>query len=210
MNNIDIAGIGTPVKPKPPVSHTTFLSLSEYQSVARKLIVKLGPKCNVNVVELLRNDDAVSNITTSIMMADWNYDNVHTSQNGRKCTRRAYRGNCAKWAIYGYITRRENNKGKHNISLDSCVEKYEQVFGNYSTNASIQRDVYDILEVVERSNTTKSSTIKPRTISIIKMYYFENNTLKDIGAYYGVSRQRTKQIIDRGLEQIREILGVKL
>ena len=94
-----------------------FDSLPTYIALAKKTISKFAPKFyNGLSTEMLKNEEAISDVATSLMYADWRYDSDRSGKTGLKKTLYSYRNQCAIWAIKTYITTRY--KKKKNFSLD--------------------------------------------------------------------------------------------
>ena len=67
-----------------------FETLDTYIKLAKKTISKFGPSFyNGLSKEMLQNPDAVSDVATAIMEADWNYDPDRAGKTGkaRSCDR---------------------------------------------------------------------------------------------------------------------------
>lgn len=185
-------------------------SLATYINLAKKTISKFGPKFyNGLSTEMLNNSDAVSDVATAIMYADWRFDPSRTGKSGQKKTLYSYRNQCAIWAIKTYVTNKYK-KSNNTISLDFnmnddevsmhsaiCDDKaidpldmviQDEESRNLSDNLSI------LLECDELSDKQKNQ---------IRMYYLEGHTLSYIGKYFGVSREAVRQNIKRAMEIIK-------
>ena len=97
-----------------------YCSMSEYVSLAKKTINKFAPQFyNGLNKEMLNNEDAISDVATAIMYADWRYDPNREGSSGMKKTLYSYRNQCAIWAIQTYITNKyKKTKTQENMSLD--------------------------------------------------------------------------------------------
>lgn len=185
-------------------------SLSSYISLAKKTISKFGPKFyNGLALEMLQNEEAISDIATALMYADWRFDENRVGKTGLKKTKYSYRNQCALWAIKTYVTNKY--KGKKHLSLDRTLGESSDDNGYDYTISGIQTPE-DIL-IQEEETSMLSDTINSLLASDllsdkqreqIKMYYFDNYTLSKIGKYFGVSREAVRQNIKRGLDTIRE------
>ena len=54
-------------------------------------------------------------------------------------------------------------------------------------------------------NILESDILNDKQRNQIKMYYYEGNTLSQIGKKFGVSREAVRQNIKRGLQNIRKL-----
>lgn len=185
-------------------------SLDTYINLAKKTISKFGPKFyNGLSIEMLKNNEAISDVATAIMYADWRFDPTRTGKEGQKKTLYSYRNQCAIWAIKTYLTNKYK-KNKDNISLDFNMQDSD--ISIYATMADKKSsDPLDILiEKETDSNLAKTindllehGNLSDKQKQQIKMYYLENNTLSTIGKKFGVSREAVRQNIKRAIEIIR-------
>ena len=186
-----------------------FESLTQYLLLAKKTISKFGPKFyNGLSNEMLKNPDAVSDVATAIMSADWKFDPDRVGKSGEKKTLYSYRNQCALWAIKSYVSNKY--KKKKSMSLDFEIDTDSQ-----KLRASIKderaRDPLDILienESTENLTTTtddllNSNLLTDKQRDQIRMYYFEDQTLGEIGKTYNVSREAIRQNIKRAIEIIK-------
>ena len=185
-------------------------SLSTYISLAKKTISKFGPKFyNGLSLEMLQNEEAISDIATALMYADWRFDENRVGKTGLKKTKYSYRNQCALWAIKTYVTNKY--KGRKHLSLDRTLGESSDDNGYDYTISGSQTP--DNIIMKEEEETILSDTINSLLASDllsdkqrqqIKMYYFDNYTLSKIGKHFGVSREAVRQNIKRGLDTIRE------
>jgi RNA polymerase sigma factor (sigma-70 family) len=185
-------------------------SLDAYISLAKKTISKFGPKFyNGLSAEMLRSTDAVSDVATAIMYADWRFDPDRPGKGGQKKTLYSYRNQCAIWAIKTYVSNKY--KKKKNMSLD-----FDNDDNLSSLNSTIKderlRSPVDILIDKESSENLHSSIelllnnqlLSDKQREQIKLYYFENQTLSAIGKKFGVSREAIRQNLKRAIELIKK------
>jgi RNA polymerase sigma factor (sigma-70 family) len=187
-----------------------FDTLDTYLSLAKKTISKFGPKFyNGLSSEMLKNPDAISEIATAIMYADWRFDPDRKGKSGQQKTKYSYRNQCALWAIKTYITTKY--KKRKDISLD---------FDDHNESSKLSDTIIDyknlspvsiLIDEEEKSNLNRdineilnSPILSEKQKQQIRMYYFEEETLSSIGKKFGVSREAIRQNIKRGLDQIRE------
>ena len=120
-----------------------FENLDTYIKLAKKTISKFAPSFyNGLSKEMLQSSDAVSDVATAIMEADWNFDPDRTGKTGQKKTLYSYRNQCALWAIKTYVSNKY--KKRKSMSLD-----------------------YSNSETETNSNTAFSSSIVDHKLSLI-------------------------------------------
>lgn len=187
-----------------------FDSLSKYILLAKKTISKFGPKFyNGLSAEMLKNEEAVSDVATALMYADWRFDNKRVGKSGQQKTLYSYRNQCAIWAIQTYVTAKYKNK-KH-ASLDyqnNDDQKFDAMIPDHKQKnpleALIEKETEKNLSE-DISNLLCNSGLSDKQRDQIIMYYFEDKTLSEIGKVYGVSREAVRQNIKRGLELIKQL-----
>jgi RNA polymerase sigma factor (sigma-70 family) len=189
----------------------TFDSLSTYIALAKKTISKFAPKFyNGLSKEMLSNEEAVSDVATAIMYADWRFDPDRPGKTGLKKTLYSYRNQCAIWAIKTYITNKY--KKPKNISINHVFsEDSESELHNTIPDKKTKQPI-DVL--IEEENETilsdamsalwNHSALSEKQKHQLKLYYLEDKTLTEIGKVYGVSREAIRQNIKRSLETIRQ------
>lgn len=193
-----------------------FDSLSTYISLAKKTINKFAPKFyNGLNKEMLNNEEAVSDVATALMYADWRFDPDRPGKTGNKKTLYSYRNQCAIWAIKTYITQKYKNGTKKvkTHSLDHTMNKSDENFSGYDVTASqTDKDPLDILiEREEKYNISEdlryalnSGAISEKQKKQLMMYYFDNMTLSQIGKQFNVSREAVRQNIKRAIQTIKD------
>jgi RNA polymerase sigma factor (sigma-70 family) len=187
-----------------------FDGLDTYIHLAKKTISKFGPKFyNGLSAEMLKNSDAISDVATAIMYADWRFDPERKGKSGQQKTLYSYRNQCAIWAIKTYVTNKY--KKRKDMSLD-----FDKEDSSYNLNSTIvdhkNPSPLDILLDKERASNISdninallnTTDISDKQRDQIKMYYFQNETLSAIGEKYGVSREAVRQNIKRGIDIIRQ------
>lgn len=187
---------------------TKFDSLDSYISLAKKTISKFGPKFyNGLSAEMLKNEEAISDVATALMYADWRFDSNRSGKTGLKKTIYSYRNQCAIWAIKTYISNKY--KKKNNLSLDHDNES-DQPFNSLIEDTKNKTPVDQLIEKEYFENLSgtieellKNNTLSEKQRQQIKMYYFDGKTLSQIGKHFGVSREAIRQNIKRGLDLIR-------
>lgn len=188
-----------------------FENLSTYILLAKKVISKFAPQFyNGLQKELLSNEDAISDIASALMTADWKWDKDRTGFNGQSKTRYSYRNQCGLWAIKTYISNKYKKKN-HKLSIDNITNDDMKTFASNIKDESFC-DPCEILSQKEEEanlkNTIKQLLASPllseKQKTQIYKYYFEEKTLVQIGNEYGVTREAVRQNIQKGLNKIRE------
>jgi RNA polymerase sigma factor (sigma-70 family) len=188
----------------------TYDSLCTYTNLAKKTIAKFAPKFyNGLSLEMLKNDDAISDVATAIMYADWRFDENRTGISGQKKTLYSYRNQCAIWAIKTYITNKYKKQKKDTLSLNFSLDNNDEI------SSSIQDEkTYDPAFIAIKNEQADayakyiqcifdSGVLTEKQIDIIKLYYLENETLASIGKKFGVSREAIRQNLKRAIALIQ-------
>lgn len=188
-----------------------FENLNTYIILAKKIISKFGPTFYSGLnKELLSNEDAISDIATALMNADWKWDKDRVGYNGQSKTRYSYRNQCGIWAIKSYISNKYKAKNRK-FSIDNISNDDMKTFAANVPDRSVC-DPAEIVSLEEEkrnlSNTIESllssDLLSDKQRNQIKKYYFENKTLVQIGKEYGVTREAIRQNIQKGLNKIKE------
>ena len=189
-----------------------FDSLCEYISLAKKTISKFGPKFYKNLSsEMLQNEDAVSDVATAIMYADWRYDENRTGKTGLKKTRYSYRNQCAIWAIKTYITQKYKGKSskKNQYSLDH--QNNDKSLNEFIPDSKVKTPIEYAIEKEDLTSLSEdvrtlidSPYITDKQRQQIILYYFKDNTLAQIGEKFSISREAVRQNIKRAFESIKK------
>lgn len=186
-------------------------SLSVYLNLARKTINKFAPSFLSK--EMLSSSDAVSDVATAIMYADWRFDPDRTGKTGQKKTLYSYRNQCAIWAIKTYITNKykgKNNTGHLSLEYDFESEDNAKLSATIADSKAI--DPLDAIIEKEKTESISylvdslldSDILSEKQKDQIKLYYIEGNTLSKIGKKYGVSREAVRQNIKRAIDSIKQ------
>lgn len=159
------------------------MELYDYLKIARKIISKYGPS-------LLRDEDAVAYVANYIIKADIKYDGKTGSKEGFRCL-------SARYAIKNWINRNIKNKPK-SISIDADggngspikdkIDSFESTTDNVELN--------EILDFIDTLNENEQK--------VLKMYYFESMSLKEIGQSLNLTHEAIRQRIKKALCKIKE------
>jgi RNA polymerase sigma factor (sigma-70 family) len=185
-----------------------FDSLDSYISLAKKTISKFAPKFyNGLSKEMLMNEEAISDVATAIMYADWRYDETRVGKTGMKKTKYSYRNQCAIWAIKTYIT----NKYKSSTKVQSIFAMKDDEEISLDVEDSKQQQPIDILmdneyKTILQNNLEEmlnNELLSEKQKEQIKMYYYDDMTLSEIGKQFNISREAVRQNIKRGISIIQ-------
>lgn len=188
-----------------------FETLDTYTLLAKKVISKFAPTFYSSLKkELLSSDDAISDIASALMTADWKWDKDRTGHDGKSKTRYSYRNQCGIWAIKTYISNKYKKKNT-NYSIDSINDNDLKTFASNMIDKSMS-DPCEIAINKEHHEETRrmiddllnSDIISHKQKNQIKQYYFEDKTLLEIGNQYGVTREAIRQNIQKGIKRIQE------
>lgn len=193
----------------------TFDSLSTYISLAKKTINKFAPKFyNGLNKEMLNNEEAVSDVATALMFADWRFNPEREGKTGDKKTLYSYRNQCAIWAIKTYVTQRyKNNHKKIKMhSLDNVMSGCDKDINGYDITAN-KMDLDPLEIIIDKESKTNykndieyllnSGLISEKQKDQLFMYYYDDMTLSQIGKRYNVSREAIRQSIKRAINIIQ-------
>lgn len=183
-----------------------FDNLNTYLNLAKKTINKFAGSL---AKEMLKSEDAISDVANAIMVGDWRWDANRTGKTGQKKTRYSYRNQCAIWAIQTYATKKYKKPKRASIDF----AKDEDSTQIKDTIVSSDKNIVDQLIDIEASeNLNKdinyilnAGILSDRQVEYIKLYYFENYTLEKIGNRFNITREAVRQNIKKALKNIRDI-----
>lgn len=198
-------------------SKVKFESLDFYLGLAQKIIAKIAPTFfNGLSKEMLKNEDAIAFVANAIMMGDWRWKESSDDKNQKSLY--SYRNQCGIWAIKTYVTKQYKNK--HNKK--KITSKYSLNFQNKEDDTNLeniiqdidQHEPIDLLEQKENQQISKnlidtifnSDLLSEKQKKHIKMYYYENMTLEQIGKISNVTREAVRQSIKTGIEKIKALI----
>jgi len=188
-----------------------FDSMASYITLAKKIVSKFAPNFYGALRnELLNNEDAIADISTAIMYADWKWDSNRTGFGGKTKSKYSYRNQCGLWAIKTYLTNKYKKKNQH-FSLENVDEDQEYNFSNTLIDTKSPDPALTICEKEEKqsisnlvSELLNSELISSKQREQIYKYYFEDKTLSEIGKEYGVTREAIRQNIQKGIKRIKQ------
>ncbi len=177
-------------------------SMDEYLKAAKKLIQSLAPRYRVGLAEeMLRDDEAVSNVATDLMIADYKW-------NG-KGTRPGWRKQYASYSILSYMTRAKKRIKTRTWSLDYPV-------GMDDEGACLSDIVKDHrpgpAEEVENKETSEMiddllafGVLSEQQEKCIRLHYLFSMKQSHIAKQEGISREAVRQNICRGMNKLNEM-----
>lgn len=197
MSTVDLVGIDDPTHEMPKANLNNFESSpDDYVKIARKLILAHASSLRANLAnELLLSDDAISNIATEIMLADWKWDG-----RGTKC---GYRKQRAIWAMQSYLSRSKSFHKKRMKYIDEVlVVKNRSVVpleAEMQQPASNETEVSDYTKFLRKRILEAVSKLDDGQKACVKLYYLDGLTMQETANKIGRTRQRVKQILDKAL-----------
>lgn len=212
---IDIVNIGNQKTSYSDKNSVQFESLKFYLTLAKKSISKFADQiCQGSAKKMLSSEDAIANIANGIMMADWRWDENRKGHHGQGKTRYSYRNQCAIWAIQSYVTRQYSQKRKNKksvISLDQSYQDDMQIKDIVSdNNLSIIDDIINKedcnLLKTDIQQILNSGILNDRQVEYIKMYFFEDMTLEQIGKKFNITREAVRQGLNKAYSTLRNII----
>lgn len=209
---VTINGVGNPKIQYKDHSNIKFDSLDDYLLLAKKCISKFG---NGLSKKMLKDEDAISYVANSIMMADWRWDENYSNKQGTKKTKYSYRNQCAIWAIQTYATKVYKKPKKINkvysmdhlqddesLSVHELLEDTTTVDPQDHMCNTEQKE--DLSKLINELITLDCLT--PRQQDYLRLYYFKNYTFDKIGKKYGVTREAVRQGLKKTLDIIRDFV----
>lgn len=203
---LDIGGIGNQKMNYPDHSKIKFLPMNEYIDIAKKILSRFGKGIE-------KSDDVISYIANAIMMGDWRWDSEYKSKDyGRKKDLYSYRNQCGLWAIKTLQTKAKKEASKkHKVySLDNKISQSEKSYSSFLADSS--QDPQIILDTKESEshnikfvkNIMSSNVLSKKEKDIIHKYYYENQTLEQIGSQYRLTREAIRQNILKTINKIKK------
>lgn len=215
---IDIVGVGKQKTFYSSKDTITFESLDFYINLAQKSISKFADQiCQGSAKRMLQSEDAISNIANGIMMADWRWDSTRKGKDsGKAKTKYSYRNQCAIWSIKSYITRQYSKKNQiRNQSLSLDQEYNEDLNLQNIISKNNTHDIVDSIIQDEAKNILRediddllnSGIISDRQSTFIRMYFFEDMTLENIGKAHNITREAVRQNLNKAYNIIRKVIS---
>lgn len=191
-----------------------FDSMQEYIILAKKCISKFANGiCNGLATKMLRDEDAISGVASSIMMADWRWDDNYQNEKGTKKNRYSYRNQCAIWSIQTYVSKAYKKPKKINqvYSLDYEFDddhSAHQYLKDEKTHAPddilmAKEEAQDLTGLID--NLLNLECLSNRQRDYIRLYYFEDYTFDKIGKKYGITREAVRQGLNKAINILKEL-----
>jgi RNA polymerase sigma factor (sigma-70 family) len=178
-------------------------SVGEYLKLARKYIKTIAPKIRADLAsKILSSDDAISNIATVLMMADWRW-------NG-KGTKSGYRAQRVHYALYAMLERDISRNKRGVMSLNHEIDDDGTQLCELLPDDTPSPDIYSMTQE-ERQQIeqvlTDTANITGMQSQCIQMHFLDEMTYADIGRKLGVSREAVRQSVHRGVNRIKEVIN---
>ena len=212
---VDILPITYRQKAYPHKDNGEFRELYEYISLAKWVIRYFGARYGSGFVQkLLSSEDAISNIATDLMMADWRWSPDHKSKDGKARTRKSYLNISGYWSLQELMSRTLKNQDRRMQSLDYQYssgddgESYELIDLIVDKKGKTPEMVYDDKEYRETiqkdiANVLNCGLISAQQQKYLVAYFIEEKSLAEIGKEYGVTREAIRQSIDRSFNKLQ-------
>jgi len=212
---IDIVSVGKQKVSYKDHSNIEFEPLSFYIELAQKAIAKFGKNFSANISkEMLKSEDAISNVANCIMMADWRWDKNRKGETGQQKSKYSYRNQCAIWAIKSYMTRKKQKNSKaHSVHIDTkydddclslidilpdpTMSPIDQIIHNEDTSY--------INNYIDTILSTENNILSDRQAQCLKMYYIHDMTFAEIGKRFNITREAVRQNIKKAISKIRNL-----
>ena len=209
---VDIVGIGKAQKKYPPAEEFEFENLHDYLKHAKKIIGYFAPKIRGGLAkEMLSSEDAISNVATSIMVADWTWDKERVGKRGQKCTKHTYRNLRGIWAIKSYLVRQKRRSKYKIISVNTEIdEEGSQLYSILDSNCGLP--IEKILKSVLRDileDKLSCGIITKRQEEYLKLHYFDSMSYAEIGKKNGVSRQAVHDAVSRAIKSLNLAISLE-
>lgn len=120
-----------------------------------------------------------------------------------KGTLKTYMVNAGKWQMLRWL-KREVELGLHPVFLEDCkdIEKIAAVENDQDIETINNIDVTVLLKDIDK--------LRPREVDVIKLYYLEEKTFKEVGQVLNISTERAKQIRQMALIRLKSIIRKRL
>lgn len=208
MNQIDIVGMQNRKVPTGPKAHQHMHDDIEfYMDITKKLVVTICPRySNSLAYSILNNDDAMSNIATQIMFADWRWNGTGNIE--------GYRKQCAIWAIYAFINRQKKRRpsmplnkafgdgGNDFSTLISASETY-----NPAKEAEVKEEFTTEQKALDEfyNGSNLSHTQK----QCLKMRYLDNMEYDEISKKLEIKTDTVQKAVSKGIDTLRSQFDIQ-
>lgn len=226
MSYIDLVDVGKPKKYK-DAKDCEFLSNKEYLSGAKKIIKKYASKYSVDLAkEMLASDDAISNVATQLMYADWRWDEKNRDNGKIALDRYRYRNQCGVWAIKVYMTRKRKftNVDQENGMSPKIPQSLNLEIATADSNK--KTDFYTTVEDKKESDNRHkeekndfihekvnellcSGVLSEKQKTFLEEKFVNDKTMATIAKENNISRQAVAQVIDKGILKLKEFVQSK-
>ena len=166
---------------------------------------------------MLKDEEAISSVANSMMMADWRWDKDYENKQGTKKNKYSYRNQCALWAIQTYLSKdyKMNQTQTKTFSLDQDSTSQETI-NIHELTADLKVCCPEEYLIQQEEAEALKKTIEellsldcltPRQKDYIRLYYFEGQTFKKISEKYNITREAVRQGLNKAISIIRQGLS---
>jgi len=179
-------------------------TLASYLEEAKAMILKWGEKW------MLKDDQVLGQVASSIMRAENDYDPEHSSGASVVTFRITY-GKREIWNVYRK-KKSMNDKGLH-FSIDAQHDKGSKPFSFAETledkSPTFLDDIVTDDELEEKKKRVRDllddSYLSPKQREYLTAKYVDGLSSKEIAEKFSVSKQAVSEGLSKGLNKLREI-----
>ena len=172
-------------------------SITDYVNIVKKCLFS---KYKHIATLIIKNEDAMAHLATTVMLADWRW-------NG-KGTRTGYRTQCVTWAINKYIARQKHEIAIKPISLNTIINN-DSDNGELADLTCFTNETPALIaertEECAKLHKVMATTLTTKQELYIRMYYFGNMSYENISQQIGVSKQAVSDGVLKGIKRLREV-----
>lgn len=165
-----------------PLINQPKLSLKEYRRIAiSSLSVQAARYSQTLKIEMLNNEEAITDVVTNVILADCRFDGRGTIE--------GYRSEHVLFAIKKYLSEKIYRTSRESTNWN---------YSHYTSTSDLKSvSNIDYLEKILEDLT-------PRDAKILKMRFLEDMTLDEISKKMDLTRERIRQIEDECIEKLRK------
>lgn len=158
---------------------TKFLTLDEYTKIAIVYLKKYVPR-------LCSDNDAIGYVVHDLIKSDIKF-------NGKGKLEK-YRGANAKYACLDLVLGKPKIFRKKHYNLENIDQSSLLCYNDYQLENAIKKELEESLDKVKYG-------------SFLKKRFYNNMSLQQIGDEVGLTRERVRQIINEGLQDLKRIIN---
>ena len=166
-----------------------FMPLKDYRDCVKHVIYKHFRKLSKF---LLRNEEILTNLTTSAVMADWRFDGRGSIE--------GYRVQCVKWAIRKTMVRMYQTQKMVYFSTP-----VDDGTGKMTTLLSLIKNRYKGEDVeLDTATIFNECGLTQKEKERVEHYYLDGMTLKQIGELEGITMEAVRKSVENGIKKLKE------